>query len=526
MRGPTRTIVIAWGCLAAFAALLFVLQGFDRWLLRDNAIYLYGGQRLLDGELPYTAIFDHKGPGTQAVTGLFVGLGRLSGLSDLLAARLGFAAVSAAAAIMLAATVRNETGRLATGLLAGLALLSFGTFTRYAAGGPRAKTVVVLAVALTLWLVQKRSYVHAGVMIGLGALVWQPTALLGLPLALVIWLDRRSIMEIVRAGIAAFAPVGFAVIVYAALGHLGTFYQGFLGFNVTDIERDLNITENIRLALIVLERNYTAALPVFAGAGIVMLLLPTPFGRATFATPVTIFAGAYLLLAAAFTAVDIQGPVDLFIALPGTALLAAMLADWMLRQHPRLAPVAIAVVVVLALAHPLETNLRGSYRTIGDQYAEIGRIERLCAPVDLDECVASIGATQLPALAHFRNWTRFGFVINGIDAHIQRTEVGGLAGWLRQLDARSPKLIVMGATNGRYADLIRTHIRRDYVRLEGIGVVSWQLWLRKEAAQTLQPRTSADALTGSGHDPSRYAGSGTPPAATAAVALRLARAGS
>ena len=111
MTGSSLRPMAALLGLALFAAAIFTVQGFGRELVRDDAIYLYGGQRLAEGVPPYAGIFDHKGPGAQFATGGFVWLGRQIGLGDLSSARIGFAALSALAALLLFAALRRETGR-------------------------------------------------------------------------------------------------------------------------------------------------------------------------------------------------------------------------------------------------------------------------------------------------------------------------------------------------------------------------------------------------------------------------------
>ena len=54
--------------LFLFSVLIFALCGLDLPLHRDNGIYVYSGQRLLLGEIPYQSVFDGKMPMTPFVT--------------------------------------------------------------------------------------------------------------------------------------------------------------------------------------------------------------------------------------------------------------------------------------------------------------------------------------------------------------------------------------------------------------------------------------------------------------------------
>src|ERR671933_2223270 len=72
------------------AVFVYGMYGFDGVLLRDYAIYLYGGQRMAEGVPPYVSVFDHKGPLSPMLAGLGVLLSNLFGWDDVFAVRLVF----------------------------------------------------------------------------------------------------------------------------------------------------------------------------------------------------------------------------------------------------------------------------------------------------------------------------------------------------------------------------------------------------------------------------------------------------
>src|SRR3954468_13911788 len=88
-----RAQLLAWGggALALIvAALLFTQFSIEGNLSRDEAIYSYGGQQLVDGVPVYKGIFDPKPPLPTFLTALGVGAGRTAGVDELYAMRYEF----------------------------------------------------------------------------------------------------------------------------------------------------------------------------------------------------------------------------------------------------------------------------------------------------------------------------------------------------------------------------------------------------------------------------------------------------
>src|SRR3954449_12306062 len=84
---------LAWGAGALallVAGLLYTQFSIQGNLSRDEAIYTYGGQQLVDGVPIYQGIFDPKPPLPTFLTALGLGAGRVAGVDELHAARLEF----------------------------------------------------------------------------------------------------------------------------------------------------------------------------------------------------------------------------------------------------------------------------------------------------------------------------------------------------------------------------------------------------------------------------------------------------
>src|SRR3954464_340546 len=91
--GHSHAQRLAWGAGAlalVVAALLFTQFSIEGNLSRDEAIYSYGGQQLVDGVLVYDGIFDPKPPLPPFLTALGVGAGRVAGVDELYAMRYEF----------------------------------------------------------------------------------------------------------------------------------------------------------------------------------------------------------------------------------------------------------------------------------------------------------------------------------------------------------------------------------------------------------------------------------------------------
>src|SRR5918997_274739 len=78
----------------ALAAYVYSRYGLSGELGRDASIYLYGGQKMAEGLLPYVSIFDYKGPLAQMLPGFGVIISKQLGWSDIYTVRLVFFAIS------------------------------------------------------------------------------------------------------------------------------------------------------------------------------------------------------------------------------------------------------------------------------------------------------------------------------------------------------------------------------------------------------------------------------------------------
>src|SRR4051795_9822154 len=178
-----RAQLLAWGggALALIVALLLFTQfSVEGNLSRDEAIYTYGGQQLLNGVPVYEGIFDPKPPLPTFLTALGLGAGRVAGVDELHAARYEFFLFS----LLTVGAIYLLGLRLWRSPVAGLAgavtFSCFGGFAADALAGPGAKTPGVLLSVIALLLLVERRWFWAAFAGSLAYLDWQPLGIYAL----------------------------------------------------------------------------------------------------------------------------------------------------------------------------------------------------------------------------------------------------------------------------------------------------------------------------------------------------------
>jgi hypothetical protein len=163
--------------LFILATCTFALRGLEVSLMRDNAVYLYSGERFAEGVPPYVSIFDAKGPMTPFLVGGAIMLGKPFGADAVTAARIGFLLLSSGCVATLFLLAQQLFRSRAIGLLASSVFMTFLGFGEHAIEGPRAKTPMVLFEILSLHFMARRCWFWAALCGALAGLVWQPSAI-------------------------------------------------------------------------------------------------------------------------------------------------------------------------------------------------------------------------------------------------------------------------------------------------------------------------------------------------------------
>jgi hypothetical protein len=142
----------SWSCSLLFSYLNAPV------LKRDEGVFVYIGQQVLGGKIPYRDVWDHKGPLIYYINalGLWIGGGSLWGIW------LVEAILLATSLILLYLLVRRNLGTAA----AVFGLLTWVTGFTIVMGGNIVEEYSILPAVLSLYLVMNRPR-HSGLLVGL-----------------------------------------------------------------------------------------------------------------------------------------------------------------------------------------------------------------------------------------------------------------------------------------------------------------------------------------------------------------------
>jgi hypothetical protein len=448
---------------------VFGLYGDQGELYRDHGIVLYAGQQFADGVPPYVGIFDHKGPGGAVVAGCGVWLGGVLGSGDVAGARLLFlllSAASVAAVFLLAAEVFRSPW---PGLLAAASFLTYWGFGQVAGSGPEPKTPMVLFQALALWLTVRRRWFAAGLTGSLAFLVWQPMAVLVAATMFLGW--RSAPAERGRAlGAAALGgalPVAVTVGYYAVHGALFEFVDGMALFNLTGMENEQTIAQNVKTLVATSAYAFKAAgvtIPLGAAALVLLMLRCLRDRGAAWSAdplaPVLLTFPAPVL----WSVLDFQGFPDFFCFMPYTALGFG----WLLAEALERASLGTAGKLFVVLV--LTGSAAVGYRVFApDQLgAQREATEALVERYGEDARFLAVGAPQVMVLLERQNPTPYLYMMRGIQNHVEAHVEGGFDGWLGELSEYDADVVLTTdyarSQMGEYGDAFGAWLEAGYTR--------------------------------------------------------------
>jgi DolP-mannose mannosyltransferase len=440
------------------AAFVYGLYGFDGTLLRDQAIYLYSGQRMAEGIPPYVSIFDHKGPLSPMLAGLGVMLSEGLNWDDIYTVRLVFFAIGCLTVVAVYLLGKSVFRSQAVGFFAALTFLGFYAYGYQAASGPEPKTPMVLFQALSLLLASRKRWFWAGFFGSLAFLVWQPMGIFALvTFVLAITRPREERFGAALRALGGIAtPLVATVAYYYYHGALDDLLDGVVLFNALHLTRGQHTTSPLVLRMLsdpslitsTIREIYTSystmMVPIILGLFmIVRLYFLRPY-EYRFAPILLAFPAPFL-----WGLLDFQLHQDFFVYLPYAAIgfgaLLALLIDH--AKNPRLlAALLSAVLIVVALATTLEqVNASAAYTVLGTEIDLAQQREGALEIEDRlgeDAKIASINSPQVLVLLHRENPNPYPFITAGIDRQIEAETPGGFEGWLRDLEEFDPDAIV------------------------------------------------------------------------------------
>lgn len=470
------------------AAGIYASAGFHNTLGIDAAVDIYAGQQVLAGIPPDVSIFVVKTPLGPLAAALGVALGRFLGIDDILAARLLcylMGCLTVVCVYLLGKQVAGGRGAL----LAALTFLGFYPFTLGATSGPDPKVPMLLFATAGMYLASTRRWLWAGLCGSLAGLAWQPGfAFPALIFALALFQPRPA-----RAGAALATLAGGVIPLAAVLAYfaerraLPDLLDATIMYPLFKLDRHEALLTTLRRIIGVVASSYRSmAVPIAIGFAVMLGWCVwraahhrslRSLGEDRFAPVLLTFVPPIL-----WSLRDFQGAPDFFIFLPYVALGFGLFADKALpdiagQARLRLRRYALSAgagALLLGAAVASNVEQRGSGL---DAQAQAART--ILARFGPDVRIISSYATQVLALTRRQGATPTFYpgLREEYDAHLEARYPGGFGGWLRQIKAYDPQLIVLGSARGRHGAELMDWMRARY-RREKIG--PWTVWIKHD----------------------------------------------
>jgi len=475
----------------AISALVFSQYGFEGTLVRDDANYVYSGQQMAQGMPPYKSIFDYKGPLAPMLSGLGAYLAELIHIDDILMVRIIFFIISCLVVVALYFLGSSLFESWPVGLLSACVFIGFSGFGRHAASGPRAKSLMLLFVILTLLLTSKKKWFWAGVCGSLAFLTWQPTAIyvaISIFLAFIQSESRYTkVKSVCLASAGALIPMAMISLYFLLKGAFSDLFDGVILFHVKNLERGpFSFLGNLGEPISAVYKAYTImTIPIILGlfmlGGLYVWRLKMQASRISTLLSQDHFA-AFLLslpLPVLWSFLYFQSYPDFYIFLPYLALGFGWLLYLALEAFTTTADISIPLKKIFQLAlcvfligGALIGYRKASEKGLVEQRQWARQIENM---FDRDSKIVSIGVPEILVLLHRTNPNPYVYIVNGIDNRIDEKTTGGFDGWLKELDKYDPSVIAFGQTRGRFKASLTNWLERHYRRIE-IG--QWTLFVK------------------------------------------------
>ncbi len=485
---PLKKVVIPV-LIFILAAIVYSQFGFYGELLRDDAIFLYGGQRLAEGVPPYIGVFDVKGPIIPMATGLGVVISKWLDWDDVYTVRLLFLCISSLAVVATYLLGKSLFKSRRVGIFAALTFLGFFDFAQEAASGPRAKTLVVLFGTLSLFFTSRKRWFWAGFCGALSALTWQPTGIfLLVTLILAVVQSREERFRAVSFTLIGIGLPAAAIVQYFhSQNALYELLDGILLFHFRyRAMPSLPLFFHFYLPLRAIIQDYRMmVLPITIGF---VMFFNLYFWRRSLHNSLkeTLVRDEFSALLLSFplfviwSAMDFQGAPDFYVFLPYVAIGFACFLDIAVsgiekysgrganKLAARLAGAALCIMLVGSAVADLRLHAGHGYF---EQLKSANEIERRYGNVK----IVSIGAPQILVILHRVNPNPYAVISVGIDRRIHDTTLGGFDGWLRELAAYDPDVIAYGPTGGMHVHKLMKWMEARYHE-EQIG--PWKLYVK------------------------------------------------
>lgn len=444
------------------ALVVYASHGYQGVLDRDLGAFVYGGEHVAHGIPPYVGIFNTVGPLADGVPGLAIWWGHLFGLDPVLSARVLFTVLSAGCCGLLCVLARDLFDSRAAGFVAPAVFLNFERFLQLASDGPREKTTMLLFLLAALILVGRRRWLWAGVFTALATLTWQPSfAVAATAVVVAILLGPGHRVRAVGRFLLGGAIPSVVTIGYFASQHaLHLAWEGFVLVNVLYTSQP-SVVSAPGTTWHFLWVGYHATLLVEIVGLVLFLMMGTVVARRLWRAsttraerPTREVATVSLAVSAAvgvvWTLVAINGAPDLFEMLPFGALGITGMVVWVIDRFPvsrttLVAHAAVVTVVVALVAGAGANSVLTRNHILPVERADVGRVLAAAPP---GAGVLSISAPEVLAIAGRSNPRPVQIYDRPMEAYLDKTWPGGMAGYTQSLIRLRPTLIVVGDSFG------------------------------------------------------------------------------
>jgi hypothetical protein len=487
-----------WRVGGGLASLVIAVVLFSRYsihdlLSRDESIYVYGGQRLTHGVAPYVSIMDPKGPISTLLCGLGAGIAKLFGGNDLMVIRGLFLIISLLCVLAVYAIVVQFWQSVVGGVVAATVFAAFQGFAHDAIAGPDAKVPGILCLLLAMWLGARRHWYWAACTASLAFFTWQP--FFPFPLVAVIgaavWAvgERRKAVGLAIAG--AATPLVALLVYFSAAGALGTFINSAFVFPLRGVRRSHEtVDQRIHRIIHVVSASYR-----FSGnllwAGMLLLVLVWVASllrdrtqlRAALTSPLTLLIFITFLAEVGYACYDFQGYPDVFPLLPYAAIGFGGAVALAMHLVPRPRPAQVVGATALTAAAALAIGSAVLFTDAPDNrdglYGEQAAACAIKLALVPGTSVYSLGDPTPLVLLRRANPDHYIFLGSGLDVWKVKHTKDGFLGWVEQIAANNPSVVVLNQWNGPWKVPMRHWLRQQGYRRGAIG--SWQVFVTRAA---------------------------------------------
>lgn len=430
----------------------YLVYGLERRLSRDNAIYYYSAQQWVQGIPPLVSFFDLKTPLTSFYSSLGVTLTPLIGLHELIVVRAFYIPIGLLTVLAIYQLAVDLWKSRFTGWIAALTLLSLEPLMYVTLSGPRPKVLSLFFVVTTLLAITRSRWLGAGALASLGMLAWQPAGLLIVTALIASIAYREGARAPLMVTVGAVIPVAMMAAYYATVGAMQEFLDAsLLAHMMTPGLGEPPMVYLARMWSTAAARMGILFFPVMAGClvflviSIRMLLARSTGTRRALGPAVLCFALFFV-----FSLFDFQGIPDWLPLLPfaclgfarGCSELSRWLGEWRSEAGAvtRYACVGFcAVALFMTVTEPGHNNFR----------SQEARTKQILEDFDAGNSVVVIGATDFLAFSGVRSPTPHVLITpRGMAAYMDARIPGGTDGWLEQLRAIDPTIVVVRQSEG------------------------------------------------------------------------------